>query len=78
MLDELAGEGRRYQDLHVALDGISHKVLTETLRRAEHDGLVGRHVDEDRIETATLYQLTHLGRSLDAPLAAMAEWADRN
>jgi len=47
-------EGRRYQDLYGALDGISHKVLTETLRRAERDGLVGRHLDEDRIETATL------------------------
>ena len=30
-----------------------------------------------RIETATLYELTDLGRSLDVPLAAMTEWADR-
>ena len=31
-----------------------------------------------RVETATLYELTDLGRSLDAPLATMAEWTDRN
>jgi DNA-binding HxlR family transcriptional regulator len=72
-LAELAPGGRRYQDLHDALDGISHKVLTETLRRAERDGLIARHVDGERIETATLYELTDLGRSLDAPLAAMTE-----
>ena len=76
VLVELAGDGRRNQDLFAALDGISHKVLTETLRRAERDGLVVRHLDEDRIKTATLYELTHLGRSLDAVLASMAEWAD--
>lgn len=75
---ELTHGGRRYQDLHDALDGISYKMLAETLRRAERDGLVVRHLDGGRIETATLYELTDLGRSLDAPLAAMAEWADAN
>lgn len=78
ILSELARGGRRYQELHDALGGVSHKVLTETLRRAERDQLIARHLDGDRIETATLYELTDLGRSLDAPLAAMAEWADRN
>lgn len=53
-------------------------MLTETLRRAERDGFIARHLDGERIETATLYELTDLGRSLDALVAAMAEWADRN
>ena len=75
---QLTDGGRRYQDLHETLDGISNKVLTETLRRAERDGLVTRHLDEGRIETATLYELTDLGRSLDEPLAAVGEWATRN
>jgi DNA-binding HxlR family transcriptional regulator len=74
----LAEGGRRYQDLHDALDGISYKVLTETLRRAERDGLIVRHLDGDRNETTTLYELTNLGRSLDVPLAAMAKWAKAN
>jgi DNA-binding HxlR family transcriptional regulator len=78
VLAELSKGGRRYQDLHDALDGISFKVLTDTLRRAERDGLITRHLDPGRIETATLYELTDLGRSIDAPLQAMADWAITN
>jgi DNA-binding HxlR family transcriptional regulator len=74
ILAELSEGGRRYHDLHHALGGISHKVLTDTLRRAERDGLVIRHVDTERVETATLYRLTDLGRSLDEPLAALDRW----
>lgn len=78
LLAELAHGGRRYQDLHDALKGISNKVLTETLRRAERDGLVTRHLDGGRIETATLYELTVLGRSLDQPISALDRWASAN
>jgi hypothetical protein len=35
-------------------------------------------LDGGRVEMATLYKLTDLARSLDVPLSAMAEWADRN
>lgn len=35
VLAGLAAQDRRYQDLHKVLDGVSHKVLTDTLRRAE-------------------------------------------
>lgn len=78
ILAQLANGGRRYQDLDEALGGVSHKVLTDTLRRAERDGLVVRHLDPGRIETSTLYQLTDLGRSLDEPLAVLQRWVDRN
>jgi DNA-binding HxlR family transcriptional regulator len=74
LLAELSEGGRRYQDLHDAIGGISHKVLTDTLRRAERDGLVIRDLDAGRVETATLYRLTDLGRSLDEPLAALDRW----
>jgi len=74
VLAELSEAGRRYQNLHDALDGVSYKVLTDTLRRAERDGLITRHLDPARIETATLYELTDLGRSLDAPLEAMGHF----
>lgn len=70
--------GRRYQDLHDALGGISHAVLTETLRRAERDGLIARRPEGVRIETGTLYEITDLGRSLNVLLAVMEEWASRN
>ena len=75
---ELTDGGRRYQDLHDALDGVSYKVLTETLRRAERDGLIRRQLDPGRVETAMLYQLTDVGRSLDGPLAALTSWVDAN
>ena len=78
LLSELAREGRRYQDLHGALANISHKVLTDTLRRAEGDGLVIRTVDPNRIETTTLCQLTDLSYSLDEALAALASWTNWN
>jgi DNA-binding HxlR family transcriptional regulator len=78
VLAELAAGGRRYQDLHDALDGVSPKVLTDTLRRAERDGFIRRHLDSERTGTATLYELTDLGRSLDEPLAALGRWVDAN
>jgi DNA-binding HxlR family transcriptional regulator len=78
VLAELAIGGRRYQDLHDSMDGISHKVLTDTLRRSERDGLVRRHVDPARTDTANLYELTDLGRSLEEPLAALGQWVDAN
>ena len=78
VLAELAAGGLRYQDLHDVVDGVSHKVLTDTLRRAERDGLIRRHLDSERTGTATLYELTDLGRSLDEPLAALGRWVDVN
>lgn len=45
VLAELVNGGRRYQDLHDRVEGIAHKVLTDTLRRAERDGLITRHLD---------------------------------
>ena len=55
VLGELAAGGLRFQDLHDVLDGVSYKVLTDTLRRAECDGLIRRHLDSGRMGTATLY-----------------------
>jgi DNA-binding HxlR family transcriptional regulator len=78
LLVELEEKGRRYQDLHDALEGVSHKVLTDTLRRAERDGLIRRHLDPDRVDTATLYEVTDLGRSLDEPLSALGRWVSAN
>jgi DNA-binding HxlR family transcriptional regulator len=63
--------GHRYQDLHDSLEGISHKVLTDPVRRAERDGLISRNLDPEAVGKATLYQLTDLGRSFDEPLAAL-------
>jgi DNA-binding HxlR family transcriptional regulator len=65
----------RFGDLRTAVDGISGKVLTETLRDLERDGLVERHVYAEmppRVE----YELTALGRTLHEPLLALSRWAE--
>ena len=78
ILAELFDGGRRYQALDEVLKGVSHKVLTETLRRAERDGLIERRLDPERVETATIYELTDLGYSLSGPLDVLDSWAERN
>ncbi|KAB2350103.1 winged helix-turn-helix transcriptional regulator [Actinomadura rudentiformis] len=67
----------RFGDIRTAVDGISGKVLTETLRDLERDGLVKRHVYAEmppRVE----YELTALGHTLHAPLQALGNWAEEH
>jgi DNA-binding HxlR family transcriptional regulator len=71
-------DGRmRFGDLRAKVEGISGKVLTETLRELERDGLVARHVHAEmppRVE----YELTALGRTLQVPLQALGHWAEEH
>jgi DNA-binding HxlR family transcriptional regulator len=71
----LLGEGaRRFNELKRALDGISQRVLTVTLRGLERDGLVKRTVyptNPPRVD----YALTALGRTLLEPVSVLALWA---
>lgn len=65
---------RRPVELRARIGGISSKVLTETLRRLEFNGLVARHAHlgaPPRVE----YRLTELGRTLLAPIGALGAWA---
>lgn len=67
----------RFGDLRAVAEGVSAKVLTETLRDLERDGLLVRHVHSElppRVE----YELTDLGRSLHTPLRAIARWAEEH
>ncbi|GGW97024.1 winged helix-turn-helix transcriptional regulator [Streptomyces lomondensis] len=73
----LSGGRMRFRDLRTTVDGISAKVLTETLRDLERDGLVARHVYAEmppRVE----YELTPLGRTLHTPLQALGRWAEEH
>jgi DNA-binding HxlR family transcriptional regulator len=78
VLAVLSAGGRRYQDIHSTLDGVSHKVLTDTLRSAERNGLIIRRLDSERTDTTTLYELTDLGKSLNDPLSALEQWVGAN
>lgn len=65
---------RRFSELRVPLRGITPKVLTETLRAMERDGLVTRTVYAE-VPARVEYELSPLGRTLLKPLAAACEWA---
>ena len=65
----------RFGALREAVDGISGKVLTETLRDLERDGIVSRTMYNEmppRVE----YELTPLGQTLREPLTALGRWAE--
>src|SRR4051794_4041048 len=65
---------RRFSELQVPLRGITPKVLTETLRAMERDGLVDRTVYAERPPRVE-YELTALGRTLREPMAASCAWS---
>ncbi|WP_067718120.1 winged helix-turn-helix transcriptional regulator [Nocardia yamanashiensis] len=65
----------RHAALRRRLPDITQKMLTETLRGMEADGLVERQVYKQSAPQHVEYQLTALGRTLEAPLAAICGWA---
>ena len=67
----------RFNAIMRAIDGISHRMLTLTLRSLECDGLVKRTAYAT-IPPTVEYELTRLGRSLIDPLKTIADWARRN
>jgi DNA-binding HxlR family transcriptional regulator len=69
------GDGsRRYHELLADLEPISEKVLTQTLRGMERDGLVGRRVHAE-VPPRVDYALTPLGATLAAPMRALGAWS---
>lgn len=71
----LARGRQRYGDLHRQIGGISQKMLTQTLRKLERDGLVARHVYPE-VPPRTEYELTVLGHTLIEPMGALCAWAE--
>ncbi|WP_436772288.1 winged helix-turn-helix transcriptional regulator [Yinghuangia sp. YIM S09857] len=71
------GEPRpmRYSDLARRISGVSQKMLTQTLRSLERDGLVTRTVTPTVPVTVT-YELTDLGRSLQELMYGVKVWAE--
>src|SRR5262249_8312075 len=71
----LARGVRRYSRLYDNLRGASKKMLTDTLRSLERDGLVDRNVFPE-VPVRVEYSLTTLGWSATQLLVALADWAD--
>ena len=73
----LADGSKRFNELRREIPTISQRMLTLTLRGLERDGLVRRTVTP-KIPHRADYELTNLGRSLQGPVMALADWAMAN
>lgn len=74
VVGSLAGGALRYSEIAERVDGISQKMLTQTLRGLERDGLIVRTM-YPQIPPRVEYELTEAGQSLRAPLMALEDWA---
>jgi DNA-binding HxlR family transcriptional regulator len=64
----------RYNEIRRAVDGISQRMLTLTLKGLERDGLVNRTM-YPTIPPRVDYELTELGRMLMVPVRSLYDWA---
>ena len=71
----LGQRAHRFSELDRAIEGISQRMLTLTVRALERDGLVSRTVHAT-VPPRVDYELTELGQTLLTPLGALADWAD--
>ena len=75
VLPALADGPQRYSDLARRIAGVSQKMLTQTLRSLERDGLVTRQVTPS-VPVRVDYELTPLGHNLMQLLSAIKHWAE--
>jgi DNA-binding HxlR family transcriptional regulator len=73
----LASEPKRFNALHREVPDISQKMLAQTLRELQRDGLVARHVFDTQ-PPGVEYRLTGLGQSLIVPIGFLIDWAGSN
>ena len=66
---------RRFSELQRSIVGISQKMLTQTLRNLERDGLVTRTLYPE-VPPRVEYELTPLGETLCGPIAAIVHWSE--
>jgi DNA-binding HxlR family transcriptional regulator len=76
VINRLLSEDRRYGDLKKSIPGISEKMLTQSLKELETDGLIERHAHSGaRLHVS--YTLTEKGRDLHPILISMVDWATK-
>lgn len=77
ILDRLEAGPQRFNALKRDIQRITQKVLTQTLRKLERDGLVARQVFAT-VPVTVEYSLTPLGGTLTQTVSALAHWAEHN
>jgi DNA-binding HxlR family transcriptional regulator len=78
VIGALEGKVMRFGELKRVCEGISQKMLTQTLRKLERNGLVVRTLYADTLPLKVEYQLTKLGESLLPIVQAAKSWAEEN
>ncbi len=73
----IAPQPRRFGELHRLIPDISKRMLVQSLRVLERDGLATRHVFPTKPPSVE-YRLSALGASVLDPLAGLVGWAERN
>jgi DNA-binding HxlR family transcriptional regulator len=76
-LSALADGEQRYSELSRTIAGVSQKMLTQTLRNLERDGIVLRSITP-AVPVRVDYRLTPLGKSLLPVVAAIKNWAEQH
>ncbi|MCJ8520984.1 DNA-binding HxlR family transcriptional regulator [Pseudorhizobium tarimense] len=77
ILSVLCTQPARFNDLKRRLDGITHKALSDALKRLERNGLISRKVLPTQ-PVGVEYTITALGASLREPFAALYNWSLAN
>lgn len=77
ILTVLCSQPSRFNAIKRRLDPITHKSLTDALRRLERNGLVSRRVIASS-PVAVEYSITPLGRTLQDPFIALVSWAKQH
>jgi DNA-binding HxlR family transcriptional regulator len=75
LLTTLDEEPMRFNALKRHIGGVSQKMLSQSLKQMERDGLVLRHV-EATVPVSVTYEITDLGRTLVEALRPMIDWAE--
>ena len=68
---------QRYKQLHRQIGGVTEKMLIQTLRQLEEDGLITRKI-YDVVPPQVEYSLTTLGETLIEPIDAITNWAEQH
>ncbi|ULR45594.1 helix-turn-helix domain-containing protein [Rhizobium sp. K102] len=77
ILDRLQGGPVRFNHIRREIKGISQKVLSQTLRKLERNGLISRTIFPT-VPVTVEYALTPLGRTLTDTVSALTHWAEKN
>jgi DNA-binding HxlR family transcriptional regulator len=78
VIGALEGGVLRFGELKRVCEGVSQKMLTQTLRKLERDGLVVRTLYTDTLPLKVEYQLTDCGKSLLPIVHGARSWAEEN